>query len=96
MSDIDQQLDEMRRAWRAKARYGIYRHRVVDDGYSRVQEPLSYTGLTFDEVGIILDRLNKEARAAAGNPSDSWGLTMYNMKLETPTPSRLMPAIDQH
>lgn len=96
MSDIDQQLEEMRRAWRAKARYGIYRHRLADDGYGRVQEPLSYSGLTFDEVGVILEKLNKEAREAAGNPSDSWGLTMYGMKLETPVPTRRAPASDQH
>lgn len=92
MSDIDEKLEELRRKHRATARYSIYRHRMAENGYGRVNEPLDERkDLTFDEADGICQRLNKEAREAAGNPTDSWGLTMYNIKLETPQPPRWTP-----
>jgi hypothetical protein len=96
MSEHDKELERLRATHRATARYSIYRHRMADDGYGRVKEPLDYANLTFDEAHEIVDRLNKEAGAAAGNPTDSWGLTMYNFKLETSLPPRWTPPTAQH
>lgn len=50
---------------------------------------MEYTDLHWAEVESICSRLNREAREAAGNPTDSWGLTQYYPKLETPLPPRL-------
>lgn len=87
-ASIAPSLEALRAKHRETARYSIYRHRLADDGYNRVQEPLDYTGLEWTEVETICGKLNREAREAAGNPSDSWGLTQYYPKLETPLPPR--------
>jgi hypothetical protein len=91
MSTIDEQLERLRADHRAAARYSIYRHRLADNGYGRVKEPLEQKDLTWSEVTTICDGLNLDARKAAGNPSDSWGLTQYFPKLETPAPPRWTP-----
>lgn len=88
MSEMDDQLELLRAAHRAVARYGIYRHRLAEDGYSRVNEPLDFSGLTWAEVVPYCDRMNQDARAKAGNPTDTWGLTQYYPRLETPLPPR--------
>lgn len=91
MNTLDEKLDKLRADHQATARYSIYRHRLAADLYHRVKEPLEYVGLTWSEVSTICERLNKEAREEAGNPSDSWGLTQYYPKLETPAPPRWTP-----
>jgi hypothetical protein len=81
--------DELTARWRAVARYGITKHAVGADGYSRVKTQLSeHTGLTWDEVNAVCAKLNKEAYLAAGSPSTNWGLTQFHPKLETPSPGR--------
>ena len=83
MSELDLQLDRLRQSHRATARYSIYRTRLAEDGYTRVQEPLPYIGLTFDEAQKVRMQLDQETRQAAGNPMSSWGLTIHGLKLET-------------
>jgi hypothetical protein len=70
---------------RASARYGIYRNRLADDACRHLREDLPYRGLTYDEAIEIRNRLDAEARTAAGNPLSSWGLTMHFLRLEKPT-----------
>ena len=79
--------------WRAVARYGITRHRLADNGFYRVHEPVAeYTGLTYDEGEKICERLNREAWNAAGRPWSTFAVTSYTLTLETPLPKRWMPS----
>ena len=88
MSDRDPHLEQLRAAHRATARYSIYRHRLADDKYHRVRETLDDKDLTWDQVSALCEAMNREAREAAGSPTDTWGLTQYYPKLETPSPPR--------
>lgn len=82
-------LEELKRRWRAVARYGIERFSMRSDGYSREKNLMSdYTGLTYDEATTISAKLSREAHEAAGNPPTNWGVTKYFPKLETPLPLR--------
>ena len=75
-------LEELTTKWRAVARYGITKHAVAGDGYSRVKTTLAeHTGLTWDAANKICDQLNKEAHIAAGSPASNWGVMQYHPKL---------------
>jgi hypothetical protein len=85
-------LEELTQKWRAIARYGITKHGLGADGYTRVTTLLAeYTGLTYDEAVSISAKLSHEAHVAAGSPASDWGVTKYFPKLETPAPERWKP-----
>ena len=88
MSDRDPHLEQLRAAHRATARYSIYRHRLAADNYHRVHETLDDKDLTWNQVSALCEKMNREDREAAGNPTDTWGLTQYYPTLETPLPPR--------
>lgn len=82
-------LEELTAKWRAVARYGITKHAIGENGYSRVKTSLpEHTGLTWDQVNAVCTKLNQEAYIAAGSPSTNWGVTQYVPRLETPMPGR--------
>jgi len=86
-------LENLRQQWRAVARYGITRHRLADNGFYRVHEPVpGYTDLTYDEGKEICERLNYEAWNAAGRPRTTFGVPSYTLTLETPLPNRWTPS----
>lgn len=76
MSALDEELERMREAWHAVARYRVvvsepftWRHRVIA------------AGLTWDEATAIARE--EDARAAAANPNaSSWRLPLAFRELE--------------
>jgi hypothetical protein len=86
-------LATLREQWRVVARYGITRHRLANNGFYCVHEPVpEYTGLTYDEGNRICERLNLEAWNAAGRPWSTFGVTSYTLTVETPLPKRWTPS----
>lgn len=84
-TELAPSLDTLRAKHRLTARYGIYRNRLTDNATRHVREDLPYQGLTYNEAIAIRDQLDAAARAAAGNPASSWGLTMHFLRLEKPS-----------
>lgn len=78
-------LDALRAKHRATARYGIYRNRLADNSSRHIRDDLPKRGLSYDEAIAVRDQLDAAARAAAGNPASSWGLTMHFLRLEMPS-----------
>lgn len=77
-------LAALRAKHRSTARYGIYRTRLADNSSRHIREDLPYRGLSYDAALAVRDQLDAAVRAAAGNPSSSWGLTMHFLRIEKP------------